>query len=411
MKHRKFALGIVMFALVLSLSEAAGLLASAPEAAVSTGSMPGVLLAEPGWEQANSDGFGDPDAVEVTALAVFNSYLYAGTHNATDGALILRSPDGVTWAAVIDPGFGNPHDTAPPAIADLTVFGTYLYASTGRGQDPAKIWRTSNGTYWAPVVNNGFSNADVVDITVLAEYDGMLYASATNRVGGAEIWRSYTGDSNSWTQDSPATLVAEPAVVTGLSVFDGALYAAIESDGPAQIWRTYGGSSGWAAVVSDGFGDEQTVFTGGMAEFGGYLYAGAGNTAGGAQLWRTADGTTWEPAITPAFGDPNNEKVAMVFVYANQLYAGVANTVTGIEVWQSADGVQWAQSNVDGFGDANNKRSNGSNAAASFAGFLYVGTGNELTGGELWRLAPTVAPAQKVYLPMVQRLPVQAHPG
>lgn len=366
---------------------------------------PAALQAEPGWEQVNSNGFGDLDAGEVTALAVFNNYLYAGTHNAADGALILRSPDGVSWTAVIEPGFGIPHDTAPPAILDLTVYGTYLYASTGRGQDPAKIWRTSNGLYWLPVVNSGFSGADTVDISALAGYGGMLYAGTSDRIGGAQIWRSYTGDSNSWTQDSPASLVGEPAGVTGFAVFGGALYATVESDGPAQIWRTYGGSSGWAPVMSDGFGSHLTTLTGGMAVFGDYLYAGAGNSAVGAQLWRSLDGESWVPAATPGAAGGNNEAVESLFVFGSQLYASLRNAATGIEVWHSADGATWEQSNLDGFGDSDNAGTNRGNATTAFLSRLFVGTANTLEGGELWRLTPAVSPAQKVYLPTVQRLP------
>jgi hypothetical protein len=56
----------------------------------------------------------------------------------------------VTWTAVTQPGFGNSHDIAAPAILDFVVFNTRLYASTGRG-NAAQIWRTLNGTTWAPM--------------------------------------------------------------------------------------------------------------------------------------------------------------------------------------------------------------------------------------------------------------------
>ena len=98
-------------------------------------------LVVPGWQQVNSSGFGDPQVGEVSAVESFNSYIYAGTFNPInplpgqlyDGAQIFRSPDGVNWNAVTNPGFGNTHDIAPPAILDFTVFNNQLYASTGRG--------------------------------------------------------------------------------------------------------------------------------------------------------------------------------------------------------------------------------------------------------------------------------------
>lgn len=112
---------------------------------------PDAVQAIPNWVQVNTNGFGDPQTGEVTAVEAFNSYLYAGTHNPLDpeplydGAQIFRSSDGMTWNPVTQPGFGNSHDIAPPAILDFVVFKETLYASTGRG-NASQIWRSLNGT-------------------------------------------------------------------------------------------------------------------------------------------------------------------------------------------------------------------------------------------------------------------------
>ena len=345
------------------------------------------------WQQVNSDGFGDQQNIEVSALEAFDGFLYAGTHNpadplqTVDGAQIFRSSGGVIWTAVTDPGFGNSHDTAPPAILDLTVFNGYLYASTGRG-NAAQIWRSPNGVNWMRVVNAGFGDPNNMNFTTMAEYNGQIYIGATKQDSEAQIWRSSIGDGNlaNWTKVATST---NPASVTGFAVFNGGLYAAIQSevDAPVQIWRSYGGNGGldWTAVITNEFGSTTTL-AGGLAEFGGYLYAGAGNTVDGAQLWRTNDGATWTQAITPGFGDPSNQTVEMVFVFQNQLYVSVNNTATGIEIWRTADGSLWEQANLDGFGDSNNSGTNRSNATAEFKGHLYVGTANAVTGGELWSM-------------------------
>jgi hypothetical protein len=369
---------------------------------------------EPVWQPVNSSGFGVQANVEVSALSVFNGYLYAGASNPTDGARIFRSPDGATWTAVTEPGFGISHDTRPPSILDLAVFNGRLYASTGRGDDAGQIWRSLDGINWAPMVIHGFSDPDTVDITCFAEYGGMLYAGATNRLSGVLIFRSFTGDSNSWTLHAPLAPGTIPASVTGLAVFDGGLYAAVDSLGPAQIWSTYGGA--WAPVVSDGFGNSLTTSTGGLAEFASYLYAGAGNETDGAQLWRTQDGASWEQMIPPGFGDPNNQAVEVVFAFQNQLYAGVKNTQSGLEVWRSPDGTIWEQVNPDGFGDPDNTGSNGSNAVAEYLGNLYLGTANLVDGGEIWRMqgtaqptpdpTPTIPqPQTNIFMPMTLRFP------
>ena len=378
----------------------------------------GFFLDIPAWQQVNSNGFGDLDAVEVSALGSFDGYLYAGTHNPVDFTLIYRSPDGSTWDPVIDPGFGIPHDTAPPAILDMLVFKGRLYASTGRGDGPGQIWRSVDGASWAPVVISGFGDPDLVDITALAEYNGKIYAGATHLIQGAQIWSSWTGDSNSWTQVGPTAPGTPPEAVSGFAVFDGGLYASIESDAPAQIWSSYGGD--WAPVMSDGFGDSQTTFIGGLAAFGSHLYAGAGNTIDGAQLWRTNDGSAWEPVYVPGLSGAGNEKVEVVFVFENQLYISVRNGTAGMRLWRTADGIAWERANTDGFGDVNNYGSNWSNAVEEFQAQLYLGTLNIPDGGELWQMeaqgvpptttppptptgSPTPPGGGKIYLPIVVR--------
>jgi hypothetical protein len=391
---------------VLLILLAAGMMgAFAPEpffAMASTSHEQYLAPAIPAWQQVNSNGFGDPLVPEISALEAFKGYLYAGTHNPIDpaplydGAQIFRSSDGVSWTPVTQPGFGNTHDIAPPAILDFLVFNDYLYAGTGRG-NASQVWRTSNGTTWAPMDVTGFSDADNVAVTVLAAYGSKIYAGVTNQVSGAQVWSSFTGDNNTWSRVAPDVLGTEPASITGMVEFDGALYAAVESATPAQIWQTYGGS--WATIVSDGFGESNTTLSGGMAVFGGYLYVGAGNTTSGAQLWRTSDGTTWQKVVTPAFSDANNKQVEMVSVFENQIYLSLNNEATGVEIWRSADVVNWEQVNQDGFGDTNNTRSNSSNASTAFLGQLFFGTLNAVDGGELWRKQPEgVTPVNSITL-------------
>ncbi len=374
------------------VAQAAGVTASSPVASNVPGFQPASSSVLPTWQQVDSNGFGNPLALEVSALETFGAYLYAGTYKPVDpltlidGARIYRSSDGATWNAVTQPGFGISHDIAPSAILDFVVFNNYLYAGTGR-RNASQIWRSQNGTIWSPMDVTGFADEDNIDISAFAVYNGKIYAGIKNRVNGVQIWSSFTGDNNSWVQvapDVPGTVVSS---VTGFAEFsfDGGLYAAVETESaPAQIWRSYGAD--WEIAVNNGFGDSNTTFTGGMAEFGGYLYVGAGNISTGAQLWRTNDGETWGQVIAPAgLGDLNNRKVESVTVFQNSLYITLNNIHTGIEVWRSANGTSWERVNQDGFGDSDNTGSNWSNASAGFKCQLYVGTANDLDGGELWR--------------------------
>ena len=98
MQHKKMIFGLIV---MLLAAGAAGVSASTPDThrAISRG-LQDLSQAVPGWQQANSNGFGDPQAGEVSAVEAFNGYLYAGTHNPSDpaklfdGAQIFRSADG-----------------------------------------------------------------------------------------------------------------------------------------------------------------------------------------------------------------------------------------------------------------------------------------------------------------------------
>ena len=406
MLYKKLATGILVFLLAANVvGTSASELGASRLSRHGEQKMAEALL---DWQQVNSNGFGDPQELEVSALEPFNGYLYAGTHNLVapgpvpifDGGRIFRAPDGVTWAPVTQPGFGNPHDSAAPAILDFVVFGNQLYASTGWGGNPGQIWRTSNGVSWAPMVTSGFGDPDIHDITALAVYNGMIYAGASSQVSRAQIYRSYSGDSSAWNPVAPPTSTMPGASVTGLTVFNSALWATVESEAPVQIWRTSGGA--WTVVNSNGFGNSDTIQTGGMAVFGGYLYVGVGNTADGPQLWRTNNGTGWTQVTSPISVDPNNQQVEMVSVFENYLYVSVKNTVTGLEVWRTADLVTWEQVNADGFGDSNNTGTNRSSASANFLNQFYVGTSNSVTGGEVWRMLQQLVLKQFMYLPLIR---------
>jgi hypothetical protein len=392
MGQKKLVSGVLAILLAASISACAANASNAPDASLHNAQEIALVNSPPVWQQANTSGFGDAHEQEVSALENFNGYLYAGTYNVVDptvlfdGARIFRSPDGVSWSPITQPGFQNPHDTAPPAILDFVVFNNRLYASTGRGGNAAQIWRTSNGTNWSPMVSAGFGDPDIHDIAALAVYNNVIYAGASSQVSGARIYRSTSGDSNTWNLVAPPASTMAGASVTGFIVFNNAILATIESEAAIQIWGSTGGA--WTSVMSNGFGDSSTTRTGGMAIFGGYLYVGAGNIVSGAQLWRSNNGTSWSQAITPGFGDPNNKAVETVFVFQNRLYVSVQNAVTGIEVWRSADGTTWEQVNADGFGDRTNTSTNRSNATGEFLSQLYIGTSNVADGGELWRRLP-----------------------
>jgi hypothetical protein len=341
-----------------------------------------------GWQQVNTDGFGNSLTSGASALEVFRDQLYAGASNWTSGGQVWRMGADGQWLPVSEPGFGVGY--ANPAIADLAFFQGQLYAGTGWGDTPGQAWRTADGSHWQPVTTDGFGDEGNTVISNFAAFRGLLYAGTGGTSGSAQIWRSRTGNGDGWTQvapDGPGT----PGNVTGFIVYKNALYAAIESSveggGPAQVWRSFNGSD-WTVVFTDGFGDPRNVSTGGFAELAGYLYLGTRNDDTGAQIWRTADGQHWEKVVGDGYGDVSNVKVESLLRYADLLYTATYNSQTGIQVWRSADGIAWEQVIANGFDDSNNYATLWSNATVKYQGKLFIGTWNTASGGEVWRFAP-----------------------
>ena len=176
-------------------------------------------------------------------------------------------------------------------------------------------------------------------------------------------------------------------------------HAAVENEiTDAQIWRSLTGESGtWTQVNVSGFGSPTNIQVGKLVVFNGNLYVGTRNLSTGAQLWRSENGTDWHSVMTNGFGDINNQKVETLFVFEGALYAFLDNAVTGMEVWQSHDGTTWHQVNTDGFGDSNNKGI-WANEVTNFNNHMYLGVHNDVTGVEIWRYKKAI-----VYLPVIIR--------
>lgn len=100
----------------------------------------------------------------------------------------------------------------------------------------------------------------------------------------------------------------------------------------------------------------------------------------------------WQQVITGGFDDISNQAILPLVVFNGFLYAGTYNYLTGGELWRSADGFNWTSVASSGFGDVNNL---GVWAWAEFNGYLYAGTEqNTVTGTEVWRSSDGINWAQ-----------------
>jgi hypothetical protein len=85
----------------------------------------------------------------------------------------------------------------------------------------------------------------------------------------------------------------------------------------------------------------------------------------------------WEQVVgaaapTPAgFGDAGNFAVLASTVHDGRIWISTGNDTTGCELWSSSDGDAWVQENADGFGDAANQFCP---SMSAFLDELYVGS-------------------------------------
>lgn len=359
----------------------------------------------PGWVQANINGFGDRNNHAAWSLGVFNNRLYASTSNFgfDAGAEVYRLSPAGAWERVATGGFG---DASNVGIDRLTEFSGQLYASTwvedGSG---AQIWRSPSGntSTWSQVAHGGLGSANNSEFMTLTPFGGYLYAGSwvqDSTVHGAEIWRSSTGNSGSWTR-VVANGFGDNGNYTLLSMkeFEGYLYASTANAvSGGEIWRSADGVS-WSQVAVDGFGSASNSHVVALAAFDGELYAGTENSTRGAEIWRTADGVSWERVLQGGFGNVNNIQIAALVAFRGELVALVGNFSNGAEVWSSPTGESgsWRKVIDGGFGSGRTALVVWDNRSAVLAGSLYIGTyttGN--SGGRLWQYLHN-----RIYLPIL----------
>lgn len=403
------------------------------------------------WETIFTGGFDNPNNVAIWRLIESNGYLYLGTQN-TAGGQVYRTVDGNFWSLVSLPGFGSANNTQIWGMETFQQGGeTYLYAGTANTTG-GEIWRTvvpQPQESWMQVERAGLDDDDDNrEIWATVEYNGFIYVGTYHATGGAQVWRSQDG--RSWLQVGPDGLdntlatAVNNRYISALAVHNNQLYAGIGSGDGARVYRWNETGAIWEQVNTDGFGTGNNQIALELISYGGSLYAGTYNStdsakvfqytgpglnwtavsppleasnwwidamtvysssgqsylylgtynATGGEIWRY-NGSTWEAITTDGFGNSNNDEVQKLLSYQGYLYAGLWNDVNGAQVWRSATGVSdWAQVNRSGFGrqipDATNT---GIPAMAEWNNYLYVGTQNATTGGEVWRTATGAAQA------------------
>jgi hypothetical protein len=244
---------------------------------------------------------------------------------------------------------------------------------------------TCIGPSWQQLNTNGFGDSQPNGVTALEVFQGQLYAGTSNWNAGGQVWhRQKDGQWQQVSETGFGSGSANPAIID-LTVFQGQLYAGTGwGNTPGQVWCSPDGIK-WQSITTNGFGNTENIAVTNFVVFKNMLYAGTGTSSESSQIWRSSTGKsgTWKQVAPDGSGLAGN--VAGFAVYKNVLYTAIepAGGFGGqIQIWRSINGSDWTIVTTDGFGDQNNASTGG---FAQFGGYLYLGTRNEVTGGQLWR--------------------------
>ncbi len=249
------------------------------------------------WEKIGEDGFGSiynrgPRGIEIfndllvigtanyneeggfifTKTYMIRLFLYEAFRNSSFGVNALKSNgceiwcyDGENLWQLVGPngsepaGFGNKNNLE---VGVLIEFKGYLYAGIRNQLEGGQIWRTNDLEHWEKVLTGGKGNVWNAAIWDAAVFNDYLYVGTMNFGNGCQVIRTQTGDENDW------------HVVVG--------------DKPTPAKEKY---------TPDGFGTKANFYAWSMCVYDNWLYVGTDNLDGGGEIWKTHDGVTWKPVI------------------------------------------------------------------------------------------------------------------
>ncbi len=324
-------------------------------------------------------------AMVLVVLAVMVAPGAALAAPAERGAAAPDAPLVLDWFQRNASGFGTKDNAA---VSALEFFGGQLYAGTTNDLG-AQLWRTSDGDTWSlipwPSTFSSYGHGVLFDMIV---FNGQLYAGngAWPVLGTTgEIWR--TADGTKWERMAGAwEKNSNNAGVTNFATFGGGLYITTYNPNEGiEVYRSFSGNSDdWTRVASASFGLKTAYpIATGLTAFKDALYVALEGYAGGPgmRVLRTFDGVTWVTANLPGFGNTDNYGAGGFAVHNGYLYVGTRNDVTGGQIWRTADGANWEQVGTSGFGSPLNYKIEG---LVSAQGTLFAFSRNDATGTQVW---------------------------
>ncbi len=191
------------------------------------------------WQQKNSDGFGKGATAQDVTMDVYDGHLYVGVgRSASQAAELWRADESLAWTDVFTDGLGNPNNSNVSAMAE---FGGYFYVGLRNMTEGGEVWRSENGLDWTPVITGGLGTAANTRPYGLIAFDDQLYLVFSNLADGAQVWR--TSDGVHWSRIAEggwgdAYNVYSDYFDKAAAIFNNSLYiGTLNNAGGGEIWQ------------------------------------------------------------------------------------------------------------------------------------------------------------------------------
>jgi hypothetical protein len=304
------------------------------------------------FTKIENGGFGDKNN-DWAFPYVFKDRLILGVSNNESGGEIWVSDDGATFRQVVDGGMGDAGVTGFLGFADPKhpdpIFQGKLYVGVSNPDSGGEIWRTADGLEWERVADEGLTRGTTKALHPDIVFKDQLYVFGTaggtiDNILGFDLFR--TSDGTTWEQvvDNGFDVGKERNVHGDLVEFKGKFYLTSNTMDPRVLMptnpsermaprgfqlRVSDDGKTWKQIGQDGFGLASSIMAG-MDIIGETLYLTVFDYHEGSQLWKSLDGEKWEvifrepnPNFFQEGGGPLNFKGHFLW-FSNDLKNGLA---------------------------------------------------------------------------------------
>jgi ELWxxDGT repeat protein len=282
----------------------------------------------------------EPAENYVTAGKLTFFEAHDGVHGdelwATDGTAA-----GTHLVSDIDPGRNGSYPF------ELTPFDNKILFAADDGVHGRRLWisdGTESGTFQLNDLSISPGPAVAYPIPYFAELKGVMLFAADDGVNGRELWRTDGTVAGTVLLEDIATgtypgphQTPRSSFPTDLVAFDGKVYfSASDGVGGTQLWASDGTTNGTSPITDLNPGQFGGIYPAHLTAFHGHLFFSANDGVNGTQLWETdgtAAGTTMITDVNP--GQHAGISPANLTVVGNRLFFTARDDTHGNELWVS----------------------------------------------------------------------------